>query len=348
MDIFTKQSEKCKGRLCPKTTGSRFAACPVCGASVAMALMSHHLDRSCPSAAPPLPKKQRTSYFTTSSHLGASPPQSKGPQAGTLQPRSADVASRDGSSPGTSVAAAASRAAAVSWPTASPACSIAAAATPLSLVAIPHASLPGLWLIENFLSEPEEDALLRYLDGDAAQPWQRTAFNGTHRAKQWGVRTDLRAKKFLPAQHPLPPVLAPVIARMQRLGAHASGGGGCPPLRNFAPNEANAIEYQRALGHSLAPHCDDRQLSGAVLVNLCLAGDAVMTYKASGGGGARSAAAGLQESHLVALPRRALQVQSGTVRYTYRNGIPNHQLLHDRRVRITFRQNAAARSQVTF
>jgi hypothetical protein len=216
------------------------------------------------------------------------------------------------------------------------------------LVAVPHASLPGLWLIENFLSEPEEEALLRYLDGDPNNAWQLTSFNGTHRAKKWGVRTDLRAKTFLPPHHQMPPLLLPLIARMQYFGATptATGVRGCPPLRNFAPNEANAIEYQRALGHSLAPHCDDRQLSGAVLVNLCLAGDAIMTYtrdsKQAGGGGARTSSVGLQESYQVALPRRALQVQSGTVRYSYRHGIPNSQLLHDRRVSITFRQNAAA------
>jgi hypothetical protein len=84
----------------------------------------------------------------------------------------------------------------------------------------------------------------------------------------------------------------PLIARTQHFGATPTATGGCPPLRNFAPNEANAIEYQRALGHSLAPHCDDRQLSGAVLVNLCLADDAIMTCnrdsKQTGGGGARA------------------------------------------------------------
>jgi uncharacterized SAM-binding protein YcdF (DUF218 family) len=71
-----------------------------------------------------------------------------------------------------------------------------------------------------------------------------------------------------------------------------------------------------------------------------------MTYtrdsKQAGGGGARASSVGLQESYQVALPRRALQVQSGTVRYSYRHGIPNSQLLHDRRVSITFRQNAAS------
>jgi hypothetical protein len=41
-------------------------------------------------------------------------------------------------------------------------------------------------------------------------------------------------------------------------------------LRRFAPNEANAIEYERAAGMELLPHCDDRQMSSDILVNLSL------------------------------------------------------------------------------
>ena len=40
------------------------------------------------------------------------------------------------------------------------------------------------------------------------------------------------------------------------------------------------------------------------------------------------------------LPRLALQIQSGTVRYDYRHSIANADLLSDRRVSITFRANA--------
>lgn len=42
----------------------------------------------------------------------------------------------------------------------------------------------------------------------------------------------------------------------------------------------------------------------------------------------------------VLLPRLALQIQSGTVRYDYRHSIANADLLSDRRVSITFRANA--------
>jgi len=145
-------------------------------------------------------------------------------------------------------------------------------------------------------------------------------------------------------------------------------------LQGFRPNEANAIDYRRAEGHFLAPHCDvslrlhivcdrlprertclkgrgcrrqDRRLSGTVLVNLSLAGDARMRYtedKAFLRQRAQAAAGGAQPvvgppSVLVQLPRRSLQVQSGRVRYNFRHGIAREDLLAERRVSITFRQN---------
>ena len=37
---------------------------------------------------------------------------------------------------------------------------------------------------------------------------------------------------------------------------------GPPVLKHFRPNECNAIDYRRQEGHELAPHVDDRQMSG--------------------------------------------------------------------------------------
>ena len=39
-------------------------------------------------------------------------------------------------------------------------------------------------------------------------------------------------------------------------------------MRDFKPNEANAIDYRRTKGDYLGTHCDDRYLSGKVLCNL--------------------------------------------------------------------------------
>jgi len=187
--------------------------------------------------------------------------------------------------------------------------------------AVPHPSLRGCFLVADFVSEEEEAALLRFVDGADAPPWRVSNWNGAHRGKIWGVKTDFAKRTFSEPDHAMPDAFREIIRRMRRVRE----------LREFFPNEANAIDYRRREGHSLAAHCDDRALSGAVLVNLCLAGSAVMTYERDQGAG--------EESYRADLPRRALQIQSGFVRFNYKHGIANADFLDDRRVSITFRSN---------
>ncbi|KAH8050583.1 alpha-ketoglutarate-dependent dioxygenase alkB-like protein [Aureococcus anophagefferens] len=103
----------------------------------------------------------------------------------------------------------------------------------------------------------------------------------------------------------MPDIFAPLVRRMRTI----------PELRSFRPNEANALDYRRSEGHYLGAHCDDRQLSGPILVNLCLAGDATMTYTRDQAG--RGSAGETVRARLSG----ALQIQSGSVRFDYRHGI---------------------------
>jgi len=201
--------------------------------------------------------------------------------------------------------------------------------------AVPHPELPGQYVVENFISQDEEATILSFLDSDegCAHAWKLGHFNGPARRKMWGVRTDLKKRTFAEPEYTMPQVLLPVIRRMRTVS-------GTNVMASFYPNEANAIDYRRHHGHYLGSHCDDRHLSGPVLLNLCLAGNAVMVYtRDSKQQRSDGRAAQLAEHYEVKLPRRALQVQSGTVRYDYQHGIPNRCLLDDRRVSITFRQN---------
>ena len=59
---------------------------------------------------------------------------------------------------------------------------------------------------------------------------------------------DLKQRTVQAEDVPLPKLLRLLIARMQQL----------PLLRDFKPNEANAIDYIKAAGHQLKPHVDDR------------------------------------------------------------------------------------------
>ncbi len=196
------------------------------------------------------------------------------------------------------------------------------AAAPPALFAVPHETLGGQYIVEDFLSEEEEAEILAFLDDPTADlPWKDCRFNGRHRGKHWGVRIDIAAGKLLEQTHPMPDVLRRIVLKMRTVDK----------LQSFYPNECNAISYERARGDNLKAHCDHRGLSGDVLVNLCLAGSATMTYTKDG--------EPESQSFRVLLPRRGLQVQTGEVRYSYRHGISNADLHDTRRVSITFRSN---------
>ena len=212
----------------------------------------------------------------------------------------------------------------------------ASAATPRFATA--HPELSGLYLVEEFVSAEEEARLLTWLD--AASPgWVLRNFNGPAFGQRWGVTTDLKLRTVSrEAGNPMPAVLTQLAARMrglrlsETLGAPAAieVGATLPsPLSDFYANEANALKYVRADGHYLGGHVDDRQLSGDAIVNLSLAGEAVMHYvndKERGRAAVR-----------VRLPRRSLQIQTANARYNWRHGITNADL-PELRVSITFRR----------
>ena len=299
MERFLLGREKCTPGGSKKSSGSRFTQCPVCGGVVAIALANRHIDSGCRDT-----KKRRTAAPAPSTLAPGPLVTSSTPKCESSVFKSQQANQEGSPAPGE------------------------------PLTAVPFKSLPGLFLVDNFLSAEEEARLATWLDSDEGQGhnWVVGSFNGPSRKKKWGSRTDLRGRKFKPPEREMPNELRFVADRMRQVAR-------CPPLRSFRPNEANAISYHRNEGHHLEAHCDDRQLSGAVLVNLSLGGDAIMTYTKDTLARER-ANAGDTDSHEVLLKRRSLQVQSGPVRYGFRHGILHRHLLSDRRVSITFRMNA--------
>ena len=220
-------------------------------------------------------------------------------------------------------------------------------------------SLPGHFVVENFVTTAEETALVAFLnDRRRSGVWKPSTFNGKHLGKKWGVEVDLKRRTVAsPGRRPMPPELLAIAARLRDLAAEDLAAGGesrrampraaSRAVATFAPNEANAIDYRRALGMELEPHCDDRQMSSGVLVNLSLLGDCVMTYAPDKkhfdslkkhNAPNRSRDRGAVD---VFLPRRSLQIQSGSTRYDFSHAIRNENLLADRRVSVTFRESAA-------
>lgn len=196
----------------------------------------------------------------------------------------------------------------------------------------------GNFLVPDFISVEEEGELLRFLDDtNRSEPqWTLRNFNGPAFGQIWGIRTNLKARQLLEPIHPIPQIFVVLIRRM-RTGL---GGAKRNPLAAFYPNEANALDYHRSKGHYLGAHCDDRYLSGPILVNLCLAGDATMTYTRDESRIVRRSSVGDDvDTCRVYLPRRSLQIQLGKVRYSYTHAIRQDDFHSDRRVSITFRMN---------
>ncbi|KAK9807572.1 hypothetical protein WJX72_003107 [[Myrmecia] bisecta] len=189
----------------------------------------------------------------------------------------------------------------------------------LTRCASAHPDLPGEFLFKEFVSCEEAQALVALADA-GPPPWKPSTFNGRHRGKAWGVQMDLGRRIVVAEAVPLPALLQTLAERMRTL----------PPLRSFYPNEANAIDYRKSLGHHLAPHVDDRKLSTGVIVTLSLLGTCLMTFQRDKG-----------ERHGVdvLLPPRALQVLTRDARYAYTHAIQPHNLLSERRISITFRQS---------
>jgi len=187
--------------------------------------------------------------------------------------------------------------------------------------------LSGHFLLENFITEDEERDIVNFIDDDAVNPWKDSSFNGAHEGKRYGVEVNLAKRVVERARFAMPAILRRLVIE-RFAGAHET-------LRNFEPNECNAINYIKSRGSVLLPHCDDRQLSSDILVNLSLNADCVMTYVDE---------KTKTKTVRVFLPRRSLQIQSGSVRYDYQHSIKNEDLLGERRVSVTFRESGVMKS----
>jgi len=313
-------------------SASAFAPCPACGSSVALRLMNEHLDGPACGAPPPkqptpAAARAKTNVHGHRSHTGGGGGSSRVHASSSLGASSSSL-SRDDAT--------------------------ASAASALRFRVDP--ALPGHFLVPDFVSPEEELELVAELDA-IAPPWTQSAFNGAHSGKRWGVECDLARRVVRPARLEMPASLERLAARMRALGH--------PALANFRPNEANAISYRRDAGHRLDPHVDDRQLSGDVLVNLSLRGDCVMTYEplrrkplssrakmklnpTEGSRGVEAPPPREEDDQTVRihLPRRSLQVQSGSARFDFAHGVRRDDLRDPRRVSVTFRESKTPTSKI--
>jgi alkylated DNA repair dioxygenase AlkB len=209
-----------------------------------------------------------------------------------------------------------------------------------NLVPQEHPNLPGLWLIDNFISEEEENDIISRLNADKT-PWHHSSFNGDCLSKCFGVRTQfgpsyiqerlVRVNDLSKGEYDIPEYLLPYMDRLECFIKQFGKEYRLPSaLTSFSPNECNANCYVKSDKHYLTAHCDDRVLSGPVLMNLSLNGLSHMTYGNESVG---------HETVKVELPRRCLQLVTGPARFNYSHKINAEDIIDEKRMSITFRHS---------
>ena len=185
----------------------------------------------------------------------------------------------------------------------------------------------GHKVIENFISEEEEEELLRAIYDASEQTWndRNASGNGHHNGKAWGVNADRAKRKVFKAKREMPEAFQRIV--LEKLRANDYGYKGLKEF-GFACNECNAIEYIQDQGHELRPHVDDRILSSDIIINLSMVGSCIMRYRMNKNQGIEIAKD---------LPRFSLQIQGGKCRFEWEHGIRNEDLIDGKRVSLTFR-----------
>ena len=187
--------------------------------------------------------------------------------------------------------------------------------------------ISGHLVIENFISEEEERAILKAVYDDTEQKFddRNASGNGHHFGKSWGVQADRARREVYKAIHEIPLAFQELVLEKLRVNDYAYIG-----LKEFgfACNECNAIEYVKEKGHELRLHVDDRILASDIIVNLSMIGNCTMRYRMNKNHGITIAKT---------LPRYSLQVQGGKCRFEWEHGIRNEDLIDGKRVSLTFR-----------
>jgi alkylated DNA repair protein alkB family protein 8 len=173
------------------------------------------------------------------------------------------------------------------------------------LAASAAVSVAGLRVLEGFVSEAEEAALLAEVD---ARPWAEGALR--RRVQHYGFAFDYATRRVEEARRPAPlPAFAQALAaRLARVldDEGAPRGAESPP---FEADQVTVNEYLPQQG--IGAHIDTHSAFVGPVVSLSLGSDVVMQLRRPDRSARKS----------VLLRRRSLLVLSGEARYAWEHGI---------------------------
>jgi len=180
-----------------------------------------------------------------------------------------------------------------------------------------QAELPGLVLVQNFISEREELALLKDIDSEI---WLDDL---SRRVQHYGYRYDYRARKINNEMQlgKLPNWIVPIVDRLKQ-GEH------------FDDTADQVIVNEYLPGQGISPHVDCEPCFDDTIASLSLGSGATMKFEKA------------DQVFNLYLPRRSLVLLRGESRYLWKHSIPKRKsdkvgsskLIRGRRISLTFRR----------
>lgn len=175
--------------------------------------------------------------------------------------------------------------------------------------------IEGVTLIEDFISEEDEAALVEALIADPG--WKES--QSGRRKIDFGPQVNFKKQKVkLGHFQGLPKYAASFISKVQELQQPVG-------VSQFEAHEMSVLEYREDAGSNLAFHFDDFWIWGERIYGINLLAPTVLTFMRSG----------IQVP--VPLPRRALYCMRGAARYEWQHGILAEHI-KGRRMVVTLRE----------
>ncbi|XP_055056476.2 alpha-ketoglutarate-dependent dioxygenase alkB homolog 4 isoform X1 [Misgurnus anguillicaudatus] len=184
-------------------------------------------------------------------------------------------------------------------------------------------AFPGIFLLENFVSEDEEGELVAAMDQN---PWRES--QSGRRKQDFGPKVNFKKQRVRVGDFTgLPALSRCLVERMTQI----------PLLSSFKPVEQCNLDYDPIRGSAIDPHLDDSWLWGEHLVTINLLSKTVLTMSLDQGWGDMEIG---EVRVAVHLPRRCLVVVFGEARHRWKHAI-HRKDIHGRRVCSTFRELSA-------
>ncbi|XP_009960324.1 PREDICTED: alpha-ketoglutarate-dependent dioxygenase alkB homolog 4, partial [Leptosomus discolor] len=199
---------------------------------------------------------------------------------------------------------------------------------------------PGVFLMEEFISEDKESEIVELMDRDDWKPSQ------SGRKKQdYGPKVNFKKQRLKAGSFTgLPSFSKKIVAQMK----------GCSVLSGFLPVEQCNLDYMPERGSAIDPHFDDWWLWGERLVSLNLLSKTVLsmscdsedslqlfpTFKGINSILYPRLVPSKEVTVAIHLPRRSLVVLYGDARYKWKHAI-HRKHIERRRICVTFRELSA-------